>query len=87
MLRNRRHRSLHITIHIRNVIDRRVVVDDRCVVDVPDLRDIHRRIRDIDSVHVRGAHTISRDVNFARTEREPRHVPADSDANASHERN
>jgi hypothetical protein len=87
MLRNRRHRSLYITIHVRDVIDLRVVVDDRRVVDIRYLGDVHRRIRDIHAVHVRRAHTISRDVNFARTEREPCHVPTDSYANSSNERN
>jgi len=68
------HASLHITVHVRDVVDGRVVVHDCRVVNVRDLRRVHSRARDIHPVHVRRAHVISRHEHFTRPQWEPRDI-------------
>jgi hypothetical protein len=68
------HASLHITVHVLHIVNGRVVVHDRRVVNVRDLRRVHGRVRNIDLVHVRRTYVISRHENFTRPQWEPRHI-------------
>ena len=85
LLRNRRHRALHAAIHIGHVVDHRRVVNDRGVVNVRDLRDIHRRAADIHACHIPLAHVIRGHIDLARTEREPSHVAAKASRSSADE--
>jgi hypothetical protein len=84
-LRNRGDRSLHIAVHITNVVDCRVVVDDRRVVDVRDRGLIDSRVGDVDAIYIRRAHAVCGNVNLSRTEREPGYGRSNR-GSASHER-
>jgi hypothetical protein len=67
LLWNCRYRALHATVYISHIRDRRGVVDDRRVVNIRDLRDIHRRITDVHLRHVRLADVVGGHENFARS--------------------
>ena len=77
-LRNRRHRTLHIPVHVSHIRDVRGFIDDGGVVHVRDLDVIDRRIADVDPVHVLPADVIRRHVNFPRTQRKPSHIAAEA---------
>ena len=66
MLWDHHHRTLYIAVRVRDVRDGRSVVDDGRVVDGGHLRDVHRRITDVDAIHVCLAHVVRRNINFPR---------------------
>src|SRR5712691_1031895 len=83
------HAVVYVLIDVGDVIDGRAPVDDHRVVDIRDLRDIHRRIGDVHVVHVRAADVVSGNVDFAWGEWEPSHTNARREAEtrtAAHER-
>ena len=89
VLRNHHHCALHIPVRIRNVGDVCGVVNDRRVIDVGHLRNVHRGIADVDAVHVCLADVIRRHINFPRTKRKPSYIssPASrTSADEDHER-
>ena len=65
VMRNRSDRTHIVLVHILDVGDVHVVVD------VCDVDDVHRSIRDVYPLHVALARAVRRDVHFSRTEREP----------------
>jgi hypothetical protein len=65
-LRNHRHRTLHIAVHIVDVCDRGALVHYGCVVNVGDGCRVDCRIADIHLVHVAPANPIRRHINLAR---------------------
>src|SRR5579872_735515 len=75
-MRDDRHAIRDVLVHVRNVVDGRVAIDDYRVVYVRDPRDIHRGVGDVHVVHVRAAHMVSRDVDFSGSQREPSHANA-----------
>ncbi len=83
-LRNHRHRTPNIPVHVVHVGDGRAsIIDDRGVVNIGDGGGVDRGVADIHLVHIAAAHTVRWHVNFTRTQREPSHVAADADANAA----
>jgi hypothetical protein len=66
VMRNRGHRLDVVLVHVGDFINRHVIVYVR------NIHDVHRRIRDIHLLHVALARAVGRNVNFARTKREPR---------------
>src|SRR5712671_2964976 len=84
MLRNCRHRAVHIAIHIIYVRDGRIVVDDGRVVHIGDRRLIDRGVAYVDAVHVLTAHLVRGNVNFTWTQREPRNVLAKRDPTSAY---
>jgi hypothetical protein len=88
-LRYSSHCAIHVAVHISRVVDGGyivVIVDDGGVVNVRDRGLINVRIANVHAVYVRGTYTIRRNVNFARTEREPSDRRAGSHA-ATHKHN
>ena len=65
IMRYNRDSIRHVLVYIRDVVDRRIPVDDRRVVNVGHLRDVHRGIGDVHVVHISTADAISGDINFA----------------------
>lgn len=65
------HAAANVAVHVRNVVDGCIVSDDRRVVDVGNCCLIDRGVRDVYSIHVCRTYVIGRNVDFARTEREP----------------
>jgi hypothetical protein len=70
-LRNCCHRTLNISVHIINIRDRGVLVDNRCVVEIRDRCGVDVSVCNIHPGHVHLADPIGRDVDFARAEWEP----------------
>lgn len=79
---NRRHRPGNASVHIRNVVDRGVVIDNGGVIDVGDGRGIYRRVADVDAIHVSTTYAVRRHIHFARAQRKPAHVAAESATSA-----
>src|ERR1022692_2589818 len=68
VLRNHHHRTLDIPVRVSNVCDVCCgVVNNRRVINVGHLSDVHGRIADIDSIHISFAHAIRRHIDFPRT--------------------
>jgi len=74
--------SGNIPIHVRNVVNGRVLVDDRRVVNVRDGSRVDSGVADIDPVNVFAAHSIGRHVDFAWSQREPADVSAEAGTSA-----
>jgi len=85
LLRDGRHASVNVPVYIREVVDRRIVSDNRRVIDVRNCCLVDRGVRDVDPIHICRTHVIGRNVDFARTEREPGDGRANGNA-ASDER-
>src|SRR5271166_6335679 len=80
---NRCDRVVHVLIGVINPSHiRGVVVDDRGVVNIGHLGDVHISIRDVHIVHVAWAGSIPGHENFARSQREPGHANANADSQA-----
>lgn len=75
LLRDRSDSSAHIAVHVCDVIDGGVVIDDRSVVNICDRRCVHSGVRDVHAIHIRRAYAIRRYIDFARTKREPGYRP------------
>ena len=84
-LRNRRHRALHVLVHVRDVRDIRCIVNDGRVIDIGNLGDVHRGITDVDAIHVGFTDVIRRHIHFPWAQREPAHIAAKSARSASDE--
>src|SRR5579864_9112703 len=82
VMRHHRYAIRDMLVHVRNVVDRRALVDDHCVVHIRDSRDVHRRVRDVHVVHIRAADAIPRHVHFSRCQGEPSHANASREAEA-----
>jgi len=86
VLRNHHYRSLYPTVRIGDIRDvGGGVVDDGGVIDVGDLRDVYRRVADVDAIHISFAHVIRRHVDFPRTEREPANISTETSGTAADE--
>ena len=78
-LRNHRHRTLNIPVHVVHVGDvRGLIIDDGGVVNVRDRGGVDRGVADIHLVHIATADLVRWHVNFARTQREPSHIAAET---------
>jgi len=66
LLRNRGDRAGNVLVHVRDVVDSGVVVDDGGVVDIRDGGCVNSRITDIDAIDVSTAHSVRRHVYFTR---------------------
>jgi hypothetical protein len=75
-LRHRGNRAVYVSVYVSDVIDRCVLVDYRCVVDIRDGGLIDGRVRYVHAIHVRRTHAIGRNINFAGAKREPRNRAA-----------
>jgi hypothetical protein len=74
--------SGNVPIHVCNVVNGGVLVDDRRVVNVRDGSRVDSGVADIDPVNVFAAHSIRRYVDFARSQREPADVSTEAGASA-----
>ena len=84
-LRNHRHRTLNIPVHVVHIGDVRAFIDDGGVIDIRDGGGVDRGVADIHLVHVATADLVRRHVNFARTQREPSHIAAETPAASADE--
>ena len=85
VLRHHHHRTLDVSIGVRDVRNVSCVIDDRRAVDVcnGDIRD--GGIADVDPGHVRLADVIRRHIHFPRAKREPAHIAAPAARSAADE--
>src|ERR1017187_3392770 len=76
------HAVVHVLIDVSDVVDVCGSVYDHSVVNVRDLRDIHRCVGDVHVVHIGATDAVSGKVDFTGSEREPSHANADGEAEA-----
>ena len=65
-LRNSYYCTPNILVHVRHIVDSRIVVDDCGVIDIGDRRSVHGGVADVDAVDVTSTHSIGRHVHFPR---------------------
>jgi hypothetical protein len=83
---NRCDRVSHVLVRVRDSsYVGGVVVDNRRVVNIRDLRDAHAGVGDIHIVHIAWASSIPRHEDFTRSQREPGHANPDAKANSDAE--